>query len=196
MTVLLVTAHPLADSFHGALTTALLTALAGREVDHLDLYAEGFNPVLSAAEREGYHAIPANQTPVAREVARLCAADVLILQFPVWIFGPPAILKGWFDRVLLPGVAFRLEAGRVTPGLTNLKRVIGCCSYGTTRWFAWAMGDPPRKLIERYFRFSTGGAGCRFLPIYNMNRATTATRARYLARTAARVAEEVARCRS
>ena len=196
MTVLLVTAHPLADSFHGALTQLLLTALADAPVDHCDLYAENFDPVLSADERRGYHAVPGNQAPVTREVARLQAAEVLILQFPVWIFGPPAILKGWLDRVLLPGVAFRLEGGKVKPGLTHLKRVIGCCSYGTSRWFAWMMGDPPRKLITRYFPFSTGGAGSRFLPIYHMNQASEARRARYLQRTAEVVAQEVAQCRS
>ncbi|MDX2104414.1 MAG: NAD(P)H-dependent oxidoreductase [Alphaproteobacteria bacterium] len=182
MSILHLTAHPLADSFHAALAARIADSVAatGHVYDRCDLYQEGFDPVLSAEERLGYHASPANQQPVADAVQRLMAARVLIVQFPVWIFGPPAILKGWFDRVFLPGVAFRLEDGRPRPGLGHIRAVIGLATYGTTRPFAWWMGDPPRHLVRRYLAWCCGGADTRFLPLYGMNTASASRRAHYL----------------
>ena len=75
-------------------------------VDDCDLYAEGFNPVMSAEERRHYHDATRNRAPVAGYVERLLAAEALILCHPTWCFGPPAILKGFLDRVLMPGVSF------------------------------------------------------------------------------------------
>ncbi len=65
MKILLVSAHPVEDSYNAALRQAAMAALqhAGHEVDHLDLYAEGFDPVLGRAERLGYHEVPANRAP-------------------------------------------------------------------------------------------------------------------------------------
>ncbi len=107
-------AHPCDDSYARALCDRVVGTLAGRgwQVDLCDLYAEGFDPVMRAQERRGYHSVPANTAPVQGYVDRLRAATVLIFVHPVWNFGPPAILKGYFDRVFVPGVSFRLENGR------------------------------------------------------------------------------------
>src|SRR5271155_1441936 len=123
MRVLVLFAHPLADSFHAVLHRTVLVALreAGHHVDDCDLYAEGFDPVLSAEERRHYHDPAVNRAPVASYVARIEAAEALVVCFPTWCFGPPAILKGFFDRVLVPGLAFRIENGRVLPGLTHIR---------------------------------------------------------------------------
>ena len=89
MRVLYLYAHPLEESFHAAISRAARDGLrdAGHQVDFCDLYAEGFNPVLSAAERRGYHEVPANRAPVEDYVRRLENAEALVLSFPTWCFG-------------------------------------------------------------------------------------------------------------
>ena len=109
--------------------------------------------MLSRAERIGYHDTPANRAAVQAYVDRLLAAEALVLCFPVWNFGPPAMLKGFLDRVLVPGVAFDLGAdGSLTPALRHIRKLAAVTSYGRPRWTAWLMGDPPRKLIKRQLR--------------------------------------------
>ena len=191
MRVHLVFAHPVETSYGAALKSAIVAALQPRhEVDLLDLYAERFDPVMSRAERLGYHDIPANQIPVAPYVQRLLAAEALVLCFPAWSFGPPAILKGWLDRVMLPGVALHIQPdGRVTGGLTNMRKVAGVVTYGQTRWKAFLMGDFPRKIVRRSLRRNIGfHKPALFLAHYAMNVSTPATRAAFLARVAAEMA--------
>lgn len=108
MHALLVVAHPLDDSFTKAAARRIEATLLHRdiEVDVLDLYAEGFDPCLTAAERRSYFTASYDSSGVAPYVERLRRAEKLVLVFPQWWFGVPAILKGFFDRVLVPGVAF------------------------------------------------------------------------------------------
>ncbi|WP_237213848.1 NAD(P)H-dependent oxidoreductase [Falsiroseomonas oryziterrae] len=183
MKVLYLYAHPLPESFHAAIRDAAREGLraAGHEVDLCDLYAEGFNPVLSPEERRGYHEIPGNRAPVEEYVQRLERAEALVLSFPTWCYGLPAILKGWMDRVLLPGVSFRLEDGVAKPNLLHIRRVAGISTYGRPRWTAALMGDPPRKAVTRYFKVISGGrARVDYHALYDMNRATEAQRVRFL----------------
>ena len=185
MRILSLYAHPLPESFHHAIREEALAGLreVGHEVDLCDLYAEGFNPVLGAEERRGYHDIPANRAPVEDYVARLERAEALVLSFPTWCFGLPAILKGWMDRVLLPGVSFVIEEGVAKPNLQHIRKVAGISTYGRPRWTALFMGDPPRKAVTRYFRVITGGAArVQYHALYDMNRATAAQRDRFLAK--------------
>lgn len=183
MRVLVLHAHPDPKSYGAALHEAAITALrsAGHDVDDCDLYAEGFDAVLSRAERVGYHDLAGNTLPVAGYVERLRAAEALVLCFPVWNFGYPAILKGYFDRVFLPGVSFRLVEGKVRPNLWNIRRLVAVTSYGGTRWRARLMGDPPRKAVCRVLRaVCHPAARPLYLAHYDMNRATPVTRAAFL----------------
>lgn len=185
MRVLVLYAHPDPDSFGAALHRAVVKGLeeAGHEVDDCDLNAEGFDPVLSREGRVGYHDVASNTLPVAGYVERLRAAEALVLCFPVWNFGYPAILKGFFDRVFLPGVSFKLDDGRVRPNLWNIRRLVAVTTYGGSRWRAFLMGDPPRKVVCRAVR-----AVCHprarplYLAHYDMNRATAGSRDAFLAR--------------
>ena len=186
MRILVIYAHPVETSFHAALHGRVVAALrsAGHEVDDCDLYAENFNPVLSREERLVYHDTAVNQAPVASYVARLKNAEALVLCFPVWCFGLPAILKGWFDRVLMPGVSLDLsDPAHVKPGLTHLRKIAAVTTYGRPRWMAFYMGDPPRKVITRYLRSLTGGrAKVDYFAYYHMNVATPQTLGRHLDR--------------
>jgi NAD(P)H dehydrogenase (quinone) len=183
MRVLVLYAHPVETSFHAALHERMVESLraAGHEVDDCDLYAENFNPVLSREERLNYHDTVLNRVPVASYVERLQRAEALVLCFPVWCFGLPAILKGWFDRVLMPGVAFDIsDPAHVKPALTNLRKIAAVTTYGRPRWMALYMGDPPRKIIKRYLRALTGGAKVEYHAYYHMNVATPEKLTRHL----------------
>jgi NAD(P)H dehydrogenase (quinone) len=134
MRVLYVYCHPLGDSFHAAIRKEALAGLAeaGHEIDLLDLYAEGFDPVLTAERRRDYHDPERNRANNQAYVDRLMAAKALVVQFPTWSFGPPAMLKGWFDRVLVYGAAYtskkRFEKGRFAG-----KRAMLSVTVGTSR---------------------------------------------------------------
>ena len=185
MRALVLFAHPLADSFGAALHREAVARLEGRgwEVDDCDLYAEGFDPVLSPAERRAYHDEGANIEPVRAHVERLRAADALVLVFPVWNFGYPAILKGYFDRVFLPGVSFTMPEGKVRGALTNIERLAAVTTYGGARIRAWLAGDPPRRVVTRSLRYVIAPrARQKYLALYDMNRAGDAERAAFLAR--------------
>ncbi|MGB3408697.1 MAG: NAD(P)H-dependent oxidoreductase [Jannaschia sp.] len=179
---LVLSAHPMPDSFNAALHRRVVDTLEGRgwDVDDCDLYAENFDPVLSEAERRGYHEVPENRSPVASYVERLEAAEALVMVFPVWNFGYPAILKGFLDRVFLPGVSFRLEDGKVRPNLTKISRLAAVTTYGGTRLRALLVGDPPRKCVTRAVWHVCRPRTTRYLALYDMNRATVAARAAFL----------------
>ena len=185
MRVLMIYAHPLPESFHATLHCTAVTALreAGHEVDDLDLNAEGFNPVLSEEERRHYHDLSRNRAPVESYIKRLEWAEALVLCFPTWTMGLPAILKGFFDRVLVPGFAFHLDEGKpVRPGLTNIRKIAAIVTYGRPRWMVWYCGDPPRKTVMRYLRWQSGNCPTRYIAQYHMNEASAEQRAAFIAR--------------
>lgn len=192
MRVLYLYAHPLPESFHAAIRDAAREGLAqaGHAVDLCDLYAEGFNPVLSAEERRGYHTEPDNQRPVADYVRRVQQAEALVLSFPTWSYGLPAMLKGFFDRVFIPGVSFTLTDGVARPNLTHIRKIAGISTYGRPRWNAILVGDPPRKAVTRYLRVLTAWqARAEYLALYDMNRAAAPARERFLAQVRSRMAQ-------
>src|ERR1700749_1212811 len=128
MRVLYIYCHPSPQSFHAGIRARALEALkaSGHEVDLLDLYAEKFDPVLSEDARRHYHDPSRNRVGLECYIARLIAAEALVLQFPTWCFGPPAMLKGFFDRLIMPGVAFDLsDPAHVKPLLLNVTRIVG-----------------------------------------------------------------------
>jgi NAD(P)H dehydrogenase (quinone) len=184
--ILYVYCHPLPESFHAAIRKEALAGLAeaGHAVDLCDLYAEKFDPVLSVEERRAYHDVGANQRHVADHVRRLREADALICQFPVWSFGPPAMLKGWMDRLFMPGVAFDLSVpSTVKPLLQNLRRIAGITTYGRPWWNALGVGNPPKKIMTRYLpRFTGGAAKVDYYPLYHMNVATLEQREAFVAK--------------
>lgn len=188
MNILVLYANPVETSFGAALYQTVTEQLTekGHSVDGCDLYAEDFDPRMSREERLGYHDIPANVEPVRGYVERLRRAEALVFVFPVWNYGYPAILKGFFDRVFLPGVSFRMVGGKVRPCLHNVRRVVAVTSYGGGRLKAMLMGDPPRKLVKRVLRAAVKpGAPVSYLAHYSMNVSTQVSRAKFLRRVAA-----------
>jgi len=192
MRVLVLYSHPVETSYNAALHSQVVASLvgAGHEVDDCDLYAEGFDPVLSREERLGYHDVPSNRRRLQSHVDRLQRAEALVLCFPTWCFGLPAMLKGYFDRVFMPGVAFDLsDPANVKPSLTHLRRIAAVVTYGRPRWVAWWMGDPPKKIVTRYLRRLTGNqARVDYLAYYHMNVATRPELDRFRERVGAAMA--------
>ncbi|MFC7303816.1 NAD(P)H-dependent oxidoreductase [Streptomyces monticola] len=134
MNILWIFAHPEQRSLNASLLTEGLTELdeLGHEHEVSDLYTMGWKAVVDREDFEGQDSQGASEerlfvgdaqeqaysssrlsADIRAEQAKLARADVVVFQFPLWWFGPPAILKGWFDRVLVQGFAFGVkdEAG-------------------------------------------------------------------------------------
>ena len=194
MKVLYIYCHPLPESFHAAIRKEALEGLraAEHDVDLLDLYAEKFDPVLSEEGRRNYHDTSINRQGLENYIARLMRAEMLIVQFPTWCFGLPAMLKGFFDRLMMPGVAFDLtDPAHVRPMLTIVRRIIGIATYGRPRWMAIGMSDPPRKIIKRYLRwFCVQRPRATYHALYHLNVASESRRKMFLARIRSAMARE------
>ncbi len=189
MRVLYLYCHPLPESFHAAILAESLAGLtaAGHEVDLLDFYKEGFDPVLSADARRDYHDTAKNRIGLEAHIERLHLADALVLQFPTWTFGLPAMLKGYLDRMMIPGVAFDLsDPANVKPMLGNIKKIAGISTYGRPRWTAFYVGDPPRKAVTRYLpRLCHKSARAQYYALYHMNVATESQRKAFMTKVRA-----------
>jgi putative NADPH-quinone reductase len=188
MNILVLYAHPVETSFNAGLHRTIVERLtaAGHAVDDCDLHAEDFDPRLTRKERLDYHNQRGPADAVAPYVERLLRADALVLSYPVWNYGFPAILKGFFDRVFLPGVSFKLVDGKVQPSLHNIRKVAAVTTYGGSRFRAMLMGDPPRRLIKRMLRATVKpGAPVSYLAHYSMNLSTDQTRKAFKAKVAA-----------
>ena len=185
MRVLVLHSHPLEESFGRALCKLTCESLenAGHEVDGCNLYEEGFDPVLSAHDRRVYHDIPDNLSLVQPYVERLRKAGALVIVSPVWNFGFPAMLKGYFDRVWLPGVSFDLVDGKLTPTLRHIRKLAAVMTYGATPMRAFLAGNPPKKIVKRVIRGQIKtGAPVKYLAHYDMNNCTEQTRSAFMAR--------------
>ena len=184
MRILVLFAHPVETSFGAAIHDKLVATLRarGHEIDDCDLNAEGFDPVMTRQDRIDYHEVGINRSRVGPYVDRLLAAEALVFSFPIWNMGFPAILKGFVDKVFLPGVSFRLEPnGDYKPTLNNIKRLGVACTYGGARVHTFLMGDPMRKFLTRSMRLICApGARCDYVAHYDMNHSTPERRAAFL----------------
>lgn len=159
MNCLLVVAHPLSASlcWHFARVVTAELETAGHTVTSLDLYELDFDPRLTPEERRSYYLGPHDISGVRDDADALRNADALVLVFPTWWFGMPAILKGWVDRVFAPGVAFAhgKDFGPIRPLLTNLRNVVVVTTLGSPWWVDWFV---MRRPLRRIFRTAIIGA--------------------------------------
>ncbi len=137
---------------------------------------------MSERERIEYRHANTNLAPVAAFANRLLAAEALVLVYPVWNEGFPAILKGFFDRIFIPGVSFTISpGGAVTPNLQKLEKLAAVCTYGASRVTNFLLGDPPRRVVKRLVRSMPGHpVRCDYLAQYNMDHATLEHRTAFL----------------
>lgn len=144
----IVLAHPERQSFNGLLadTTEATLRAAGYDVTWSDLYRLGFDPREAAdhyvdrvdtarfhAQTEQRYNADQGTTPpdIQREVDAVLACDLLVVHFPLWWFGPPAILKGWMDRSFVYGTMYRSQL-RYDAGVCAGKQMIACVTTGAS----------------------------------------------------------------
>lgn len=184
---LVVVAHPCDDSFCHAVADAAERGLlaGGHTIDRIDLSAEGFRAAMSRDERDAYDSDdPIIDAQVAEHARRLQAADVLVFVYPTWWAGLPAVLKGWLERVMVPGVGFRFDeqTGKVRPGLTHVRRIVGISTYGSPKWYVTLVNDAGRRILTRALRMSCGWrARPTWMGLYALDTTTDSDRARFLA---------------
>jgi NAD(P)H dehydrogenase (quinone) len=190
---LVVYAHPSPDSLTHALYQAATGALqeSGHDVVGLDLYAEQFVAAMSEAERRAYHTDrPILDPAVAHHADLVRWADALVFVYPTWWAGLPAILKGWLERVLAPGVAFHLDphTHRVVSDLRSVRRVVGITTYGSSWAAVRLVNDGGRRTLLRALRMLCGPR-CRtsWLALHSVDRATPDERARFVIRVEQRL---------
>lgn len=194
MRTLLVYCHPDPGSFSAALRATAEETLSGRghELRVLDLYAEGFQPVLTREERAVYLTDPAViEASVQAHVDGLRWAEHLMFVFPIWFYGPPAMLKGWLERVWLPGVAFlppRRKGSPAIPGLRHIRCLTVITHGGSPWWWLKLIGDPARRLFFRGLR-ALMAKDCKttWLQLHNMNNVSRGECTAFIARVRTRL---------
>lgn len=194
MRALVVACHPNPQSYSAHLRDTVMDALAARgaEARLRDLYAEGFDPVMSCAERLSYHDEGSNEEPVAGELADIRWCDTLIFVYPTWWFGPPAVLKGWLDRVFVPHATFVMPTATegVGPNLTHITRLMVVTTCGASWLQSKLVGEPGRRTILRGLR-SLFAPRCRtrYAALYKMDTASRETLERYAKQVSGLVAK-------
>lgn len=178
MNVLVVSAHPSQESFVSTLRTEVLNELANlnHEVRHRDLYSEKFNPVFNAYERlnhVGDLAVKLQNLPdLQSHVEDIQWADALVLVYPTWWSGQPAILKGWIDRVLMNEVAWVLPEGaaRIRPLLTNIRKIVVVTTHGSTKFVNALEGEAGKRIAFRSIRLMFNKrTRCHWIGLYRLD---------------------------
>ena len=192
MKALVVHCHPNPDSLCAAARDRVLAGLAagGHEVRLLDLYAEDFVPELSSWEREHHLDDPTTKPDIARHADDLRWCDALVLVYPTWYSGQPAMLKGWIDRVWVRGVAYELPDGsnRIRPLLQHIRRIVVVTTHGSTKWVNAVQGEGGKRVAFRSLRVLCNPR-CRttWLALYGADTGTDERRRSFLDRVERRV---------
>jgi NAD(P)H dehydrogenase (quinone) len=190
MRILLVLAHPLEDSLCCALANSTLASLQnkGHRVEVEDLYRDGFDPVLNPDERRSYYREAYADSGVRRNIQNLLAAQALILVFPTWWFGFPAILKGWFDRVWAPTFAYEHadDLGPIRPKLDRLKLAFVVTTLGAPWWVDHIVLRTPVKRTIKHALLGACARHCRlkYLSFYKCEKITPERMKQFNARIA------------
>jgi putative NADPH-quinone reductase len=194
---LVVYAHPLEDSFVAAVRDTVVEVLrrAGHDVHLLDLYAEDFDPRLTTAEHAAHTTglmARLDDEEIVRHARLLQWAEALVLVYPTWWGAQPAVLKGWFDRVWIEGVAYHLPEGttRIRPGLRSIRRVAVVTTHGSSKLVNALQGEAGKHFVARLVRsLVSRRARVRWIAQYDMDRSTPEIRAAFLRR----VSDELSR---
>lgn len=185
MRIQVVHCHPLVDSYDHALYLAIVEALraAGHDVIGTDLYREEFSPTMTEQERRTYMGNDYQSSGVDRYIETLRSVDGVVFCFPHWWLSMPAVLKGYFDRVWVPGTAFVYDDNHsLQPNLQNIRLLAVVTSFGSPWWFVRLLtGNPGRKV----FRYAVQPLLARnvetvWLALHGMDKASDAKRNAFL----------------
>jgi putative NADPH-quinone reductase len=188
MRALVIVAHPSPESFVSFLGSEVVAELqnSGHEIRHHDLWAEKFNPVFTAYERLNHvgdvEEKLKNLPELRQHVEDLQWCDALVLVYPTWWSGQPAILKGWFDRVLMNGVAWVLPDGaaRIRPLLTNVRRLVVVTTHGSSKFVNALEGESGKRTVFRSVRLMLHRrVRCEWIAMYGVDNATLSQREKF-----------------
>lgn len=155
MRVLVVHCHPDPESLVAAARDRAIAGLAAgaHEIRLTDLYADGFEPAMSAAERLA-HKEPGVAAELQSYADDLAWAEALVLIYPTWWSGQPAMLKGWIDRVWVAGVAWEMYDGdrTPTPRLRGIRRIVVVTTHGSSKLMNALEGESGKRTATRSIR--------------------------------------------
>ncbi len=190
--VLVIYCHPLDEGFIPSAFERTKAGLAQTAADvriH-DLYRDGFRPELSADEHRS-HIEPGVSDELRRYADDLVWCDTLVVVYPTWWSGQPAMLKGWIDRVWASGVAWELPDGanRLKPALRNVRRIVAVTSHGSTKAINSLQGEGGKRTLFRSLR-SMCHPTCRttWLALYGIDTCDESKRVDFLERVEAAMA--------
>jgi NAD(P)H dehydrogenase (quinone) len=184
MRVLILYANPSEKSFGAALHKKAVETLRsrGHYVDDCDLYAEGFDPVMSRQEREHYHD-PSVKNGRREELhgpptgGRGARSRLSRLERRLSGDSERILRSGFHSgRKLQDGIRWRCDAKP-----WDLQKLAAVCTYGANRLSTFLLGDPPRRVVKRLVRAMPGHSiTCSYLALYDMNRIPSEGRAAFL----------------
>ena len=186
MRTLVVHCHPDPESFVAAVRDRAVETLTrrGHDVRVTDLYADEFDPVFSAEER-ARHLEPGPDPAVADDAGDLQWCEQLVLVYPTWWSGPPAMLKGWIDRVWVKDVAFDLppRSSRVHARLRNVRRIVAITTHGSSKIVNALEGETGKRMVTRTLRSVCHPlARTTWIAMYGVDTSTDADRRSFLDR--------------
>ena len=186
MRALVIYCHPNPDSLIAAARDRALAGLAagGHEVRLTDLYAEGFDPAMTADERRA-HKTPGVAAGLQRYADDLMWAEMLVLIYPTWWSTQPAMLKGWFDRVWVAGVAWQQppHANTIKPLLTRIRRIVVVTTHGSPKYLNALEGESGKRTVTRALRaMCARRARTTWCAFYGVDNADEPRRLRFLDR--------------
>ena len=186
MRVLVVFSHPDPESFAAAALARSLAGLrrAGHEVRVTDLYADGFEAAMTAEERRR-HQEPGVAPDLQAYADDLAWAEALVLVYPTWWSGMPAMLKGWIDRVWVAGVAWELPDGAnvLRPLLTDVRRIVVVTTHGSSKLMNCLEGESGKRTALRSIRvMCSKRTRTRWVALYGIDRSTAEQRHAFLDR--------------
>ena len=193
MKTLVIYVHPVEGSFTSSVRDAIIQHLPSQhhEVRLRDLYAENFDPFLSATERALHHTPPTTRPELARDVEDLHWCEAIVFVYPTWWSGLPAMLKGWIDRTWMNEVAWSLPVGANTirPRLTNIRRLVAVTTHGSSKVVNALQGEPGKRTISRSIRLMCNRwCRARWIALYSLDKSKLEDRQKHLATIGQRVA--------
>jgi len=185
MRALVIYCHPVEGSLCSALRDAAASGLraAGHDVSVIDLAADDFDPVMPLDEWRQYMDRQITKTPeIVRYIEMVQESQILVFVYPTWWSGLPAQLKGWLERVLVAGVAFRFtKSDRVRPGMTHLRRIHVISTYGSPKLYVRLVNDNGRRILTRALRMcGTKRTKTSHQGLYSLDTSTLESRQEFL----------------
>lgn len=185
MRVLMVRVHPVRESLLQTAGDRAVNAItrAGHELRQLDLYADGFEPIVSEEEWREHDSGAALPSSLQSYADALQWAEHLVLVYPTWFGGFPAMLKGWLDRVWVRGVVHETAADsrRIRSRLRHITRLTVITTHGGSKFMNSLGGEPGRRMVRRRIR-SLCSWRChpRWVPLYGNDRCAPRKRVEFL----------------